>query len=249
MSRRAKDAWKRIRQAVFDRMSVAFIVSDRVETDPAWPVAAEGTWDDARFVIQRNASAMPRAYVVPRATVLPDHRDVMLSSFAAIDPRSCAAMTVDPLAGLAPGPRQPFAAAGWTSTDPDRPALHVTTRAPGLLVMADSWMPGWTATIDGRPAPVLRGNYAQRVIPLPEPGRHTIVMEYRPPGFVIGCAISILSALAWSILVVGRMVERVRAGVERARGMRRYPRPLAMRAVREESSFEMDSRPSLRPRR
>ena len=72
-------------------------------------------------------------------------------------------MTVDPLAGLASGPRQPFTAAEWTSNDPDRPALFVTTQAPGLLVVADTWMPGWTATVDGRPAPVLRGNYAQRV--------------------------------------------------------------------------------------
>ncbi len=174
-------------------MSVAFVVSDREESDPPWPVAAEGMWNDSGFVIQRNATAMPRGYVVPRATVLPDHRDVVLSSLAAIDPRSSVTMSVDPLAGMAPGPRQPFTAVGWTATDPDRPTLLVTTAAPGLLVVADSWMPGWTATVDGRPAPILRGNYAQRVIPLPEPGRHVIVMEYRPPGLILGGAISIVS--------------------------------------------------------
>ena len=168
MSPAAKDAWRRIRQAVFDRMSVGFLVSDRVEADPRWPVAAEGMWDDSRFVIQRNASAMPRAYVVPRAILLPDHPGVVLPSLAGLNPRESVVMTADPLAGLASGPRQPFTAAEWTSDDPDRPALFVTTQAPGLLVVADSWMPGWTATVDGRPAPVLRGNYAQRVIPLPE---------------------------------------------------------------------------------
>ena len=80
--------------------------------------------------------------------------------------------------------------------------------------MADSWMPGWTATVDGRPAPILRGNYAQRVIPLPEPGRHAIVMEYRPPGFVIGCAISIVSALAWMLIVLRRAFRRSRAPMD-----------------------------------
>ena len=74
LSPSAKDAWQRIRQAVFDRMSVTHIVSDRVELDPGWPVVDEGTWNDSRFVIQRNPTAMPRAYVVPRATILPDHR-------------------------------------------------------------------------------------------------------------------------------------------------------------------------------
>ena len=61
MTRQAKESWRRIRQAVFDRMSVAFVVSDREESDPAWPVAAEGMWNDSGFVIQRNATAMPRA--------------------------------------------------------------------------------------------------------------------------------------------------------------------------------------------
>ena len=124
MSPAAKDGWRRIRQAVFDRMSVGFLVSDRVEADPRWPVAAEGTWDGARFVIQRNASAMPRAYVVPRATLLPDHPGVVLPSLAGLNPRETVVMTADPLAGLASGPRQPFTAAEWTSADPDRPAMR-----------------------------------------------------------------------------------------------------------------------------
>ena len=70
-------------------------------------------------------------------------------------------------------------------------------------------MPGWTATVDGRPAPVLRGNYAQRVIPLPEPGRHDIVMEYHPPGLILGCLISLGSVLAWAILVMPWAVESI----------------------------------------
>ncbi len=32
-----------VRQAVFDRMSVAYLVSDRFEPDPGWPVVAQGT--------------------------------------------------------------------------------------------------------------------------------------------------------------------------------------------------------------
>ena len=67
-------------------------------------------------------------------------------------------------------------------------------------------MPGWTATVDGRPAPVFCGNYAQRVIPLSEPGRHVIAMEYHTPGLVLGCAISLISTMAWVLIVVLRPV-------------------------------------------
>ena len=196
-------------------MSVALLVSDRVETDPAWPVAAEGTWNGSRFVIQRNATAMPRAYVVPGATVLPDQPAVVLSALAGLDPRESVVMTADPLAGLPTGPRQPFIAAEWLATDPDRPCVAVTTEAPGLLVMAETWMPGWSATLDGRPVPLLRGNHAQRVVPLREPGRHVIALRYDPPGLWAGCGLSIASGLAWAWLAVGAVRRRARVSVLR----------------------------------
>jgi hypothetical protein len=200
-------------------------------------------WQEDRFVIQRNATAMPRAYVVPRATILPDHPDVVLSALAGLEPRAGVVMTVDLLDGLAAGPRQSFTAAEWTSTDPDRPELFVTTRAPGLLVVADSWMPGWTATVDGRPAPVLRGNYAQRVIPLPDPGRHVIVMLYRAPGLFLGCAMSLVSAMAWLIIVIWRAWARVGARpstMPAVRGL--HPRPAGLMATRR--TREQEAQPA-----
>jgi hypothetical protein len=232
MTPSTKETWRRIRQAVFDRMSVGFLVSDRVEADPCWPVAAQGEWDGARFLIQRNASAMPRAYVVPRAIPLPDQAGVVLPSLAGLNPRDSVVMKADPLAHLSKVPRQPFTPANWTSADPDRLEFVVDTRAPGLMVIADSWMPGWTATVDSHRAPVLRGNYAQRVIPLPEAGRHVIVMEYRPPGWLVGCAISAVAALVWMAVVIRRALPRSRFRPDAppaARGMHRGLSPPARR--------------------
>ncbi len=211
MSPGTKEHWKQIRRAVLDRMSVAFLVSDRVEAEPAWPVAAEKEIAGERFVIQRNPTVLPRAYVVPAAKVLPDDRDVVLAWLTKVDPRKNVIMTADPFDGRASSPRQPFRPAGWISVDPDRPVLRVTTEAPGLLVLADSWMPGWTATVDGRPAPVLVGNLAQRVVPLPDAGPHVVAMEYHPPGFAAGCWLSLASALVWSILALRRAMRSARS--------------------------------------
>ena len=60
------DFRRQVRQAVFDRMSVSFLVSDRVESDPGWPVAAEGDWHGSHFVIQRNPTALPAVLSSPR---------------------------------------------------------------------------------------------------------------------------------------------------------------------------------------
>ncbi len=83
----------------------------------------------------------------------------MLAGFRAIDPREAVLMAGDPL--LPAGSRQPFTPAVWSSNDPDRSCLNVTTEAPGLLVVADTWMPGWEAQDNGRPVRLHRGNHAQ----------------------------------------------------------------------------------------
>ena len=48
-----------------------------------------------------------------------------------------------------------------------------------LLVFTDSWAPGWSATIDRIPAPVLRVNNAIRGVMVPS-GEHALQWRYRP---------------------------------------------------------------------
>jgi len=141
---------------------------------------------------------MPRAYVVPRAEVGAGDGALIEGRLAGIDPKEAVFMTRDPLAGLPIAqPRQSFRAAEWASSDPDRIVLRVATENPGLLVVADTWMPGWTATVDGHDAAVERGNHAQRVVALPEAGRHEVVLTYRAPGFRLGWLITMGSVVVW----------------------------------------------------
>jgi len=48
-----------------------------------------------------------------------------------------------------------------------------------LLVISDSWYPGWRATLDGRPVALLRADAALRAIAVPA-GAHRVEMIYRP---------------------------------------------------------------------
>jgi hypothetical protein len=185
-----------VRQAVLDRLGVAFLVSDHHEPEPAWPRVAIGSWRGRPFVIHRNPSAMPRAYVVPRAEIAADDAASTLSLFRFVSPREAVLMPSDPL-GPEKAPRQPYTPASYDATDPDRLVIRVQTEAPGLLVVADTWMPGWSARVDGRATPILRGNHAQRVIPLNRPGRHEVLLRYEPPNFGLGLALTGFSSLVW----------------------------------------------------
>jgi hypothetical protein len=188
---------RRVRQAVFDRMAVACLVSDRLELDPPWPMLARGTCGAGPYVVQSNPTALPHAYVVPRAEVDTRGPSSVLARLPEHDSRAAVLMVHDPLSHLPGTPRQPFVAATWLSKDPDRPVLEVETQAPGLLVIADTWMPGWSARVDGRPAPIHIGNLSQRVIPIERAGRHLVQLRYNPPGLVLGAGLSFASVLGW----------------------------------------------------
>jgi hypothetical protein len=54
-----------------------------------------------------------------------------------------------------------------------------TSGAGGFVVVSDTFAPGWRATLDGKPAPLLRADFAFRAVAVP-PGEHDVAMEYDP---------------------------------------------------------------------
>ncbi len=66
---------------------------------------------------------------------------------------------------------------------------------PGMLVLADSFYPGWNAYVNGRKKPIYRANLFFRAVQLPA-GTHTVEFRYEPRSFAIGAAVSIITLLA-----------------------------------------------------
>lgn len=72
--------------------------------------------------------------------------------------------------------------------------IDVQAPLPGYLVLADTWYPGWRATLDGDEIPILRANAAFRAVLVPE-GAHTVSFAYRPRSLLWGAAVSAVSLL------------------------------------------------------
>jgi uncharacterized membrane protein YfhO len=79
---------------------------------------------------------------------------------------------------------------GW-----NRRTIDLVVAQPGYLVLAYTYYPGWTATVDGRPAEILRADYVLLAVPV-EAGQHRVELVYRPLSFIVGAAISGLAVLA-----------------------------------------------------
>ncbi len=74
---------------------------------------------------------------------------------------------------------------------PGRVELLATAEDAAVLVIADAYFRGWTAKVDGAPAPVLPTNHAFQGVPLTA-GEHQVLLEYRTPLLPLGGTLSVL---------------------------------------------------------
>ncbi len=152
----------------------------------------------------RVEEPLPRSYVAEGIRIVPDGDSLA----ALVDPGFDFRREVLLAEGLSPRPAQADSAGECrvVSYLPDRVRLEVSARRAAVVVLLDSFDPGWKAWVDGEPAPVLRANVAFRAVPVPA-GVHRVEMRYRPRALSLGIAVSALTAamaLAAAALVVRR---------------------------------------------
>ncbi len=81
--------------------------------------------------------------------------------------------------------------------------IDVRGEGPGLLVVAAAWDPGWSASVDGRPLPLLRVDHAAIGVPI-GPGIHRVVLRHRARGLSAGLALAAIGAAGRSDSRVAR---------------------------------------------
>jgi hypothetical protein len=85
--------------------------------------------------------------------------------------------------------------------------ISINSTAPGYLVIADIWYPGWRASVDGMSVLVLRANYLFRSVFIPE-GAHEVMLEYKSNVFRLGIIISGLSLISLLTLILYWFIAR-----------------------------------------
>jgi uncharacterized membrane protein YfhO len=91
---------------------------------------------------------------------------------------------------------------------PHRVRLETAVSEPALLILSDTYAPGWRAWDNGRPVPILPADHALRGVYL-EPGSHVVEFRYRQPAFWVGLAVTAATVLA--LLAGGVVAWRRRA--------------------------------------
>jgi len=165
---------------------------------PSLRVVYDGS--DAR--VFSNARAVPRALVPAAVRVVPDEAAARaLLAESSFDPRTEAVVergaqgagALSAVAGAGSGGSSGTVAASDRSNA--RVVLHANLSRPGLVVLNDSWAPGWSVRVDGRAARPVRVNDVMRGVAVPA-GAHQVEWRYRVPGLRAGVALTAIALVA-----------------------------------------------------
>jgi hypothetical protein len=155
------------------------------ETHPNRPESIIDEGED--YWVYENPNALPRAYIPKRTEVLKESQtlarltDTEHSRTAGqFDPKEVAYLETN-----LDLPQNCRGSAEIVSEIPREIHVSVDMETPGLLVLADSWYAGWSATYKGENLPVHLVNAAVRGVKLPA-GRGEVVFRYDPPAWVRG---------------------------------------------------------------
>jgi hypothetical protein len=154
--------------------------------------------------------AAPRAYIVANAIAEKKPDDVLLRlANPGFDPTSEVVLNEpQQLESNA----QFKASAKITRYENMRVNINAALDGPGILVLADSYYPGWRVFIDGREGEILRANLFFRGVKLAA-GEHAVEFRYEPRSFQIG---------AWASLATMGVLALVTATIS-LRTRRRRP--------------------------
>jgi hypothetical protein len=194
-----------------DLLSVRYIVVDQHDRTYLSQVAARYpvAYIDraARVTLFANPGAWSRAFVspaltaaAPTSTTVPGALHFSRASTETADPRLLAEGRANHLtesgragtAAAAPGRAQ------IVEDSSTRVSVVVQSAKPSLLVLADTYHPNWTVTVNGVPRHLGRVDDVARGVVVPA-GRSVVVFRYHSEAWSIGLAISVIT---WAGLLV-----------------------------------------------
>ncbi len=150
---------------------------------------AQGAYSDGVWWVYRNGGELPRAWIVHDAVVQPS-RAAALEQMEdpEFDPSASAIVT----RAVSVEPTTRFEEARIDIYEPRRIELTVSAAARGLLLLSEMDDPGWHATLNGSPVPVVNTNVFFRGVEVPA-GTSRIMFRYAPPGAFPGGVLSLLA--------------------------------------------------------
>jgi Bacterial membrane protein YfhO len=157
-----------------------------------WPIVTDAFVSEGMVgpvFLYRNPTVLPRAYLVGRYRYARSHDEAMAMLLSGdVDPSAETILYEHPR-GF-PGSVLTASRATVESYGTNEVIVRTSAEADCLLVLSDTFYPGWGAEVDGNEVPILTGNLYHRVVQLP-PGEHRVKFVFRSSSIRMGLWVAV----------------------------------------------------------
>jgi hypothetical protein len=181
---------------LYDLLGVRYVLGSK-DVTLDWDKFSLAFDADPSVNVYLNETPLPRAFMVHRAILATDHEDAWVRvQEPDFDPAETLVIELGRSMNYQPEEQARVEIARYDSN-----ALEIAVDSPseGYLFLSDPFYPGWRATVDGTPAPILRANYAFRAIEIPA-GEHRVTMSFLPTSWLVGLGITAVTLLGLVII-------------------------------------------------
>lgn len=193
------------RERLFDLLSVSHLVYKKA--DAGVKAFDEIVWEDDTWQIAKRKSALPRVYIVYETEIAIDDAVLARLFDPTFDPGKAVILEKATASHVSLGRTSEPTTARIQSYSENAVTVEVTAQDSGILVLTDTYYPGWRAAVDGIPAEVLRANYTLRGVVVPS-GKHEVVFRYQPASFSTGFRITAWATALWVVTLIYMMTRR-----------------------------------------
>jgi hypothetical protein len=92
------------------------------------------------------------------------------------------------------------AAIAYARPSSDQVLVRISSSQAGFVHVLEAYDPGWTATVDGKRAPIVPANGFAMAVPVPA-GGYTVRLRYDTPGRAMGAGLSLVSLVLLTVLI------------------------------------------------
>ncbi|MDP4199233.1 MAG: YfhO family protein [Bacteroidota bacterium] len=158
------------------------------------PVTTEQGKPPQPIIVWENPQALPRAFFAYRYEVKPKLDILHAMHDGSFNPRDVLYFFDTPkdMPQLSTAPIDSSETVTSMQYHNEDVSFRTHTNGNRLLFMSDAWYPDWSATIDGKPTPIWRANYAFRAIAVPA-GQHDVKFTYYDPQYATGSSVSLFT--------------------------------------------------------
>jgi hypothetical protein len=149
--------------------------------------------------VYKQPAAFPRAWAVHKLVRVTSDDQANWYITERLDDLHSEAVMFDPIPALPPCASAPADSVDLKEDRGSRVSLSARLSCPAMIVVSDTYFPGWRAYLDGVPAQIYSVNAAMRGILAPA-GVHSVTMRYRPMAVYEGAALTFLGILGAALL-------------------------------------------------